>query len=758
MDASKNVDVDKKTLKVRCRKKKLLNLIQEQLEFYFSDINLNHDRFLRKQIEESNDGYVAFSTMLKCNKLKQLTSDNALLGKAVGNSPVLELNEDHMKVRRKTELLELQNTDSRTVYVEEFPLNIDHDWLKLVFSKCGNVEYISLPKFKHNNQAKGFAFIEFSTPGEAQKACHMLNTIQCKNKKRLSTECRNNEDGVAKKKSNRKRRSNSDGENSGITNQQNTKRRRSISESSEGSPVKVNRRKRHSSFCSIEETNVENKASSVEKPETKINAKHDLLSSSTKGRRSRDASVSSEGENKQVKIKSFESSKQKLDINLPVTVQTPSLLPSSRKRKASGEKENEISEGKILKTSKSCKDVKPPVDLKENKANDHPHGKDTSSVQVDDSQNNKTCESQDKVNESQIEGGSNVKTSDSQAKATNSQDKIDPGDQTVPYKANLPNDNPHSDTQSMAHKRKSNATCDNKEDKSSRKKIKQDETSIHNEIINKGSSKQSASEDKEESLNVEKENNMNKKKNRQHRKKGEKNSDEISVPPLHVIPKSEWLTLKKEYKRLQHIEMSELKRNLKLLKSEKVRRTEQRIIKSISTKTEGTESTKEKKEKHVDTEEKENYQDLETPTVETEKINTGNIDMKPKGLKVTSGTVVALKTSSENLTKKDIKTTLSVFGQVAYLDYVDGLCHGFVRFVGTSDVEKVMAVSSEDKESWVFQLRKLSNDEENKYFQKAEEDRIKKYDKDQRKKKKKCRGVDKITRDVENVSNHVHFT
>lgn len=33
--------------------------------------------------------------------------------------------------------------------------------------------YCSLPKFKHNNQLKGFAFIEFSTAEEAQKACQV---------------------------------------------------------------------------------------------------------------------------------------------------------------------------------------------------------------------------------------------------------------------------------------------------------------------------------------------------------------------------------------------------------------------------------------------------------------------------------------------------------------------------------------------------------------------------------------------------------
>merc|ERR1719198_817990 len=98
------------------------------------------------------------------------------------------------------------------------------------------------------------------------------------------------------------------------------------------------------------------------------------------------------------------------------------------------------------------------------------------------------------------------------------------------------------------------------------------------------------------------------------------------------------------------------------------------------------------------------------------------------------GTVVGLKTSSENLTRKDIKGALVAFGNVVYVDYVDGVYQGFVRFATASDAENVLSANSTDKQSWPFQLRKLTVDEENDYFKKAEEDRLKKYNKDQRKK------------------------
>jgi La-related protein 7 len=39
-----------------------------------------------------------------------------------------------------------------------------------VFTKCENVVYVSVPRYKTTGHSKGFAFIEFETEEEAQKA------------------------------------------------------------------------------------------------------------------------------------------------------------------------------------------------------------------------------------------------------------------------------------------------------------------------------------------------------------------------------------------------------------------------------------------------------------------------------------------------------------------------------------------------------------------------------------------------------------
>uniref|UniRef100_A0A8C5RQZ8 La-related protein 7 n=1 Tax=Laticauda laticaudata TaxID=8630 RepID=A0A8C5RQZ8_LATLA len=162
--------------KKRSRVKQVLSDIAKQVDFWFGDVNLHKDKFLREQIEKSRDGYVDISLLISFNKMKKLTTDRKLIARAVKSSSVVELDLEGIRIRRRQPLCdEPKDVDSRTVYVELLPKNVNHSWIERVFGKCGNVVYVSIPRYKTSKDPKGFAFVEFETKEQAEKAIEFLN-------------------------------------------------------------------------------------------------------------------------------------------------------------------------------------------------------------------------------------------------------------------------------------------------------------------------------------------------------------------------------------------------------------------------------------------------------------------------------------------------------------------------------------------------------------------------------------------------------
>uniref|UniRef100_T1INR9 Uncharacterized protein n=1 Tax=Strigamia maritima TaxID=126957 RepID=T1INR9_STRMM len=155
----------------RKRKKRLYNTIREQMEFYFSDSNLAKDRYLSHVLKSSPDEFVDIDVFLKFNKIRRLTLKKNEIISAVSSSEMLQVNDEKSKIRRITPVAVRENIDECTVFVENFLSTTDTDWLKSHFSSFGEVTYVSLPKFKSTGQIKGFAFVEFSTPDAAKRAC-----------------------------------------------------------------------------------------------------------------------------------------------------------------------------------------------------------------------------------------------------------------------------------------------------------------------------------------------------------------------------------------------------------------------------------------------------------------------------------------------------------------------------------------------------------------------------------------------------------
>lgn len=52
--------------------------------------------------------------------------------------------------------------DCRTVYCENLPINASQQWLRKIFAQFGNINLVSVPRFKGNQRIKQFCFVEFA--------------------------------------------------------------------------------------------------------------------------------------------------------------------------------------------------------------------------------------------------------------------------------------------------------------------------------------------------------------------------------------------------------------------------------------------------------------------------------------------------------------------------------------------------------------------------------------------------------------------
>ncbi|KAM4689957.1 la-related protein 6-like [Rhinophrynus dorsalis] len=79
----------------------LLQKLLVQIEYYLSDENLEKDAFLLKHVRRNKMGFVSVKLLTSFKKVKHLTRDWRTTAYALRYSDILELNEDHRKIRRK---------------------------------------------------------------------------------------------------------------------------------------------------------------------------------------------------------------------------------------------------------------------------------------------------------------------------------------------------------------------------------------------------------------------------------------------------------------------------------------------------------------------------------------------------------------------------------------------------------------------------------------------------------------------------------
>ncbi|XP_038888029.1 la-related protein 6B [Benincasa hispida] len=169
---------------------KLLN----QVEYYFSDLNLATTDHLMRFINKDPDGYVPISVVASFKKIKALINSHSQLANILRNSSKLMVSEDGKKVKRKQPLSEsdMEELQSRIVIAENLPEDHCHQNLMKIFSAAGSVKNIRTcqPQISDSGASstsksakadgmhysnKLHAFVEYESVELAEKAVVELN-------------------------------------------------------------------------------------------------------------------------------------------------------------------------------------------------------------------------------------------------------------------------------------------------------------------------------------------------------------------------------------------------------------------------------------------------------------------------------------------------------------------------------------------------------------------------------------------------------
>src|SRR4029078_8706144 len=84
---------------------------------------------------------------------------------------------------------------SRKLYVGNLPYETGEAELQELFSRAGNVDSVKVMRDMATGRARGLAFVEMSTEGEAQKAISELNNFQVGGRGLTVNEARPKPDG-----------------------------------------------------------------------------------------------------------------------------------------------------------------------------------------------------------------------------------------------------------------------------------------------------------------------------------------------------------------------------------------------------------------------------------------------------------------------------------------------------------------------------------------------------------------------------------
>ncbi|XVF54990.1 hypothetical protein PTKIN_Ptkin06aG0000600 [Pterospermum kingtungense] len=168
--------------------------ILNQVEYYFSDLNLATTDHLMRFINKDPEGYVPISIVASFKKIKALITTHSQLAIILRNSMKLVVSEDGKKVRRQHPLTDsdMEELQSRIIVAENLPEDHCHQNLKKIFSAVGSVRTIrtcqpqasggGVSSASRSAKSDGMhfsnklhAFVEYESVELAEKAVAELN-------------------------------------------------------------------------------------------------------------------------------------------------------------------------------------------------------------------------------------------------------------------------------------------------------------------------------------------------------------------------------------------------------------------------------------------------------------------------------------------------------------------------------------------------------------------------------------------------------
>jgi len=172
--------------------------VASRLRFFFSNANLRIDKFLRREVTESNaDGFVPITTLLRFNTIKSYSTEPLALVRAIQETeslkPILKLNEDKTGIARIEPFTHdmMRDNVGVTLRVSNIPVEgapgsevytVQREEVEEAFKEFG---YVAMVRMLYNYQqgdrggrgtrtAIGRAFVEMETTAEMQLAAAEL--------------------------------------------------------------------------------------------------------------------------------------------------------------------------------------------------------------------------------------------------------------------------------------------------------------------------------------------------------------------------------------------------------------------------------------------------------------------------------------------------------------------------------------------------------------------------------------------------------